>query len=131
MDNNSIQVVIPPNLPNPPSVNEVDVAWIMARHYQQSIEFLKPIDDYKRKTPDYVMGGVLWEIKTPQGKSRATIGRILKRASKQSRNVVIDCSFMGLPFDSIVNLLRFELGKRRQIKKVVLITKNKEVIEIQ
>ena len=131
MDNNAGQVIIPTNLSNPPAPHEVDVAWIIAKHYGQNVEFLKPIDDYKRKTPDFVMGGILWEIKSPQGKSRATIGRTLKRASKQSRNIVIDCRRMALPYDNIIRMIRFELSKRRQVKKVVLITKKKEVVEIQ
>ena len=131
MDINSAKVIIPLNLPNPPAPHEVDVAWIIAKHYAQTVEFLKPIDDYKRKTPDFVMVGVLWEIKSPQGKSRATIGRTLKKASKQSRNVVIDCRRMAIPYEKILSMLHFELSKRRQIKKVVLIAKNKEVIEIQ
>ena len=131
MDNSIVQVIIPANLPNPPEPHEVEVARIISKHYQQTIEFLKPIDDYKRKTPDFVMVGILWEIKSPQGKSRATIGRTLKKASKQSRNIIIDCRRMALPYEKIVSMLRFELSKRRQIKRVVLIAKNKEVVEIQ
>jgi len=38
---------------------------------------------------------------------------------------------MALPYEKIVSMLRFELSKRRQIKRVVLIAKNKEVVEIQ
>jgi len=77
------------------------------------------------------MGGVMWEIKSPVGNSKATIGRILKRASKQSRNIVIACFRTTMPDNDIIKTLHFELSKRRQIKRVVLITKSKEIIEIQ
>jgi hypothetical protein len=32
------------------------------------------VDDYKRKTPDIVMQGIEWEMKSPSGKSKNTIG---------------------------------------------------------
>ena len=57
MEIREAKVIIPPNLDNPPESHEVELAWILARHYGQSIEFLKPIDDYKRTTPDFVMSG--------------------------------------------------------------------------
>jgi len=131
MDKSCAQVIIPTNLPNPPETHEVESAWILAKHYGHIVEFLKPVDDYKRKTPDFSMSGVLWEIKSPEGNSKATIGRILKRASKQSRNIVIDCCRTIMPDETITKALRFELSKRQQIKRVVLITKNKEIVEIQ
>ena len=130
MKQEKAQVIIPPNIDIPPSSQEIETAWILARYYQQSIEFLKPLDDYKRKTPDFVMSGILWEMKSPEGNSKTTIGRILKRASKQSRNIVIDCNRTALTDDNIIKVLRFELGKRRQIKKIILVTKNKEIVEL-
>jgi len=67
-------VTIPVGHPSPPEPHEVDAAMILARHYKCAVEFLAPVDDYKRKTADIVMLGVLWEIKSPIGASKSTIG---------------------------------------------------------
>ena len=45
------RVYIPKDHPNPPpEVREVEVAQILAEHYQTIVEFLLPIDGYKVKT---------------------------------------------------------------------------------
>ena len=68
------QVIIPAGHPNPPEPHEVEVAYILARYYHVTVEFLIPVDDYKRKSADIVMLGVEWEIKSPHGASKSTIG---------------------------------------------------------
>ena len=57
MSKRKAKVIMPTDLPNLPEQHEVEVAWIVARHYQKTIEFLKPVDDYKRTTADFVMDG--------------------------------------------------------------------------
>jgi len=37
---NPSQVIIPLGHPNPPEPHEIDVAMILARHYQTTVEFL-------------------------------------------------------------------------------------------
>ena len=43
------QVIIPASHPNPPSPNEVDIALVLSRHYETIVEFIIPVDDYRRK----------------------------------------------------------------------------------
>jgi hypothetical protein len=64
---NTGQVIIPAGHPNPPEQHEIEAAWILARHFRTTVEFLIPIDDYKRKTPDIIMLGIEFEIKSPIG----------------------------------------------------------------
>jgi hypothetical protein len=52
------QVIIPAAHINSPEPHEIEAAWILARHYGCTVEFLIPVDDYKRKTPDMVMQGL-------------------------------------------------------------------------
>ena len=59
------QVIIPASHPNPPSPNEVDIALVLSRHYETIVEFIIPVDDYRRKSADIIMLGVEWEIKCP------------------------------------------------------------------
>jgi hypothetical protein len=125
------QVIIPAGHPNPPQPHEVTIAWILARHYDCTVEFLIPIDDYKRKTPDIVMQGLEWEIKSPTGKAKNTIERQLKRAAKQSGYLVFDGRRTPIGDSDIEKSIRFEITKRTSIKKLILITKLRGVIEIR
>jgi len=127
---NLAQVIIPLGHPNPPEPHEVDVAMILARHYQTAVEFLIPVDDYKRKSPDIVMLGVQWEIKSPKGTSKVTIKNQFQRASKQARSIVIDTRRTKLKYESIEKSVLFEMEKRPYIKRVILIDNRKNVIAI-
>jgi len=125
------QVVIPVGHPNPPQQHEVDVAKVLACHYQTTVEFLVPIDDYKRKSADIKMLDVEWEIKCPKGSSKLTIMRQFQRASKQSNNIIIDSRHTKLNYDSIEKSVIFEMNKRPYIKKVIIIGKLNNVVAIK
>jgi predicted phage-related endonuclease len=128
---NVCKVEIPNNHPNPPEQHEINVAMILSRHYQTTVEFIVPIDDYKRKSADIVMHGVDWEIKCPIGTSKSTISGQFQRASKQSKNIIIDSRRTKLKFPEIEKRVLNEVKKRTSINRVILIDKNEKVIEIQ
>jgi hypothetical protein len=123
-------VIIPPNHPNPPDRHEVEVAWILARCYKAVVSFLIPVDGYEIKTADIVMLGVILEIKSPTGKSQNTVGSAFRRGSKQARHIVFDARRIQLSLDETLKQVRKEFDLRRQLKRVIFITKSDEIIEI-
>ena len=125
------QVIIPGGHPNPPMPYEVDVALVLSRYYQTTVEFLVPVDDYKRKSADILMLGVEWEIKCPSGTSRSTISTQFQRATKQSGNIIIDTRRTKLKYDEIEKRVLNEVKKRTSIQKVIIIDKSEKVIEIK
>lgn len=127
---NTVHVIVPTGHPNPPEPHEIDVAWILARFFSTTVEFLIPIDDYKRKTADIIMLGVEWEIKSPTGKSKNTIGYQFRRASKQSKFIIFDGRRTSIDDAKIKDRIRFEMAKRTTIKRVIFITKSSEVLAI-
>ena len=126
---NPAQVIIPGNHPNPPEPHEVDAAIILSRHFRCTVEFLTPVDDYMRKTADIVMLGVEWEIKSPIGASKSTIGNQFSVASRQSRNIIIDTRRTSLEYEMIEKKVLSEIKKRSRTKRVILIDKFEKVIE--
>lgn len=44
-------VIIPAGMKPQPEEHEVEIAWVLARHYHCIIEFLQPIASYKTKLP--------------------------------------------------------------------------------
>jgi len=126
---NTGKVIIPVGHPNPPAPHEEDVAKILAHHYETTVEFIMPIDDYKRKTADIMMNGVAWEIKSPKGNSKSTIGTQFSRASKQANNIVLDTRHTKLKYERIETSVKLEMKKRHTIRKVILINKTKKIVE--
>ena len=125
------KVIIPENLPTPPMPHEVNTALSLARHYQTRIEFLIPIDDFKRKTADIVMFGVEWELKCPTGTSKATIQNQFRRASKQAKNIILDTRRTKLKYEVIEKRVYIELKNHPNVDRVTLIDKKNNIIEIK
>ena len=123
------QVIIPDNHPNPPLPHEVNMASVLAQHYQTVVQFIVPVDDYKRKSADIVMHGVQWELKCPTGASKSTIRNQFRRASRQSKNIVIDVRRTKLEYSSIEKEVLFQIKERPYIKKVILIDKFEKCID--
>jgi len=128
------QVIIPENHPNPPLPHEVNMASVLAQHFQTVVEFIIPVDDYKRKTADIKMLGTEWELKCPIGASRATIENQFRRISKQAYNIVLDTRRTALDYAIIEKKVLFELKNRPSMKKVnrfILIDKFEKIIDIK
>ena len=130
-DNNPGQVIIPVGHPNTPQSHEVDSAYVLARHYRTTVEFIMPVDDYMRKSADIIMLGVEWEIKCPQGKSKSTIGNQFRNASRQAKNIIIDSRRTKLKYDKVEKQVIFEANQRTVLNKVILINKKGKIIEIK
>jgi len=72
-----------------------------------------------------------WEIKCPKGASKSTIGNQFQFASKQSKNIILDARNTKLDYEYIEKRIQIEIKKRSAIKKVILIDKFNNVIEIK
>ena len=83
-------VILPDNLMQQPEPHEIEVARILARYFKTDVLFLEPINSYKQRTPDIIMSGVEWKIKVPVGGSKkSTIEKQIKKATRQSNNIVV------------------------------------------
>ena len=126
------EVIIPYHHPNPPEPHEIEVARLLAEHYNCTVEFLIPINDYKRKTPDIRMFGRFWEIKSPVGNSRRrTVQRQFDYATKQrTHSLILDCRRTKLDDDFVIKDALRELKLRTRIKEVIIIAKTGKIIEL-
>jgi hypothetical protein len=133
MPKKKFDVIIPINHPTPPDKYEQQAAWILAEYYNAVVEFLIPINSYKRTTVDAVINGQLWEIKTPDGKSKKnTIRDQFTRANYQKADYLAINSGQTKLTDAFVKSEIVRLMKiHRRIKKVALITKEQKVLEFE
>ena len=123
-------IVIPAMHPNPPEQHEINSAYVLAEHYNCTVKFLLPTDDYRRKTADIRMLGKDWELKSPTGKSQSTIQNQFRRAKAQAKNIIIDTRRSKLSYEIIEKRVRFEMTNHPKMKNVILINKSAKVIEI-
>ena len=110
-----------------PWPHELRVADIlaMAGHV---VEF---IPESNTKTADLYLDGIGFEIKSPRSANANSLEHILKKALKQSCNIIIDTSRMHDSRDD--NTRRFlinQVRSRKQIKRLIIITKQGRIIDI-
>lgn len=126
------KIIRPTNLKPIPSLHEEKVAAICAKWFRSDISFVRRS---AHTTPDIFVARrkQYWEIKNIKGSGNHTIEDNLRKASKQSENIII--SLLASPrMDARVAESRIKYilkTKRMLIKHVLLITKDEKVIDIQ
>ena len=119
------KVVVPANAD--PWPHELRVAKILALA-GYAVEF---IPETNTKTADILLDGIEFEIKSPKSANANSLEHILKKAVKQSCNIIIDTSRMKNVRDD--NTRRFLINQvriRRQINNLIMITKQGQIIDI-
>ena len=76
-------------LNTPPEKHEFETAKFFANK-GFDVTFLKPSSIKGTNNPDFLLLGKIWEIKSPIGKSRRTYEDNLRKAIKQSGNIIFD-----------------------------------------
>ena len=69
------------------------------------------VNEQHTKNPDFTIGSDAWELKTPTGSGRNTIDNLLKKAGKQSSNVIIDLSGTSLSLGEVERVCRSRLSR--------------------
>ncbi len=117
-------IIIPTNINPRPERFEIEAASIIAEYLQADAEFI--VRDVA-KTPDVEIQGAQWEIKSPLGKGKHVIEDQIKRASRQSLNIIIDARRCKLHIARVRSQLKYTVSFRKHLKRVLLINKRKEV----
>jgi hypothetical protein len=95
------------------------------------VEFIKPQNTKQATSPDVIIEGVAWEMKSPTGKGKYTIQNQFRRAAKQSGNLIFDIRRLQLPEDFAKQEIEKQFSLRRSIKRLKLITKSGIIIEFR
>lgn len=84
-----------------------------------------------QKTADILLDGIEFEIKSPKSANANSLEHILKKAVKQSCNIIIDTSRMKNVRDDNTRRFLINQGRiRRQINNLIMITKQGQIIDI-
>lgn len=93
------------------------------------IELIPPSYIPNTKTPDFKMNGLLWEMKSPIGKTRSTIEHAFQAAIKQSKNIVFDLRRVQMPNEKAIKILEQLFHYSKNAKHLLIITKDKKILE--
>ena len=125
---------MPKSKPNPyipndlkPWPHELRVAKILA-DAGYIVEFL-PTGPHK--TADILLDGIEFEIKTPEKFNPNTLDHTIRRAIRQSPNLIIDTS--RLKYIDEVKTKRFLVGqahKAKMLKRMLMLTNHGQIIDI-
>jgi len=94
------------------------------------VELIPTARQRRRKTADAIIDGIEWEFKTLRGRTTQSIERLLKKAYKQSCNIVIDIRHTSIQEKQAIAKINYEFKKRSAIKRVKIILKSDEVIDL-
>ncbi len=103
----------------------------LVEHYEKVISLIVPSYTPHNRNPDFMMDGVLWEMKSPQGKNLRTVEHAFKNAAKQSENIVIDLRRTKLATSSAVKLLEKRFNLSRHVKRLLVITREENVVDFR
>jgi hypothetical protein len=122
------KIIIPVGMKPRPRQHEIDVAEVLAKHFKANVEFVPTTE---QNTPDFLIEGVLWELKSPQGTGKNNIQRQLQYASHQSPNVILDSTRSKMHATKIKREVEYQFKIIRSVKRLLFVSKDKKVFEIE
>jgi hypothetical protein len=110
-----------------PEKFELTAADILLGYFEYDLEFvLRKVN----ATPDFVINGVAWELKSPTGKGKRNVQHQFNRALKQSRNIIFDARQSKMDIRKIRNQLNYFTKKAKRskaISRLLLINKESKI----
>jgi hypothetical protein len=125
--NPTIDVLIPDGYK--PKKVEKEAAWILANHYKTVVRMLRPTMGYKEKTADFGIGDDFLELKTPTSAKVSKIEWLIRDATKQSVNVVIDMRRSRILENRMIEICLDRLIHVKKLQKIILIVNKKKVLD--
>lgn len=113
-----------------PELHELAVANTLIS-IGKDVEFIAPIYTKGVFTPDLIMDGQRWEIKSPIGNSKRTIENNFRKAQKQSENIIFDLRRVGLDEKVVISQIKNRILSQHgnRTRKVLIVTKNNKVLD--
>ena len=127
MSDKEYSVIIPHSYKPPPSDDEISAADILVEFFKANVKFVRRSAG---KTPDFLINGSYWELKSPTGSGKHNIQHKLQDAALQSCNVVLDGRKSKLHPDKLKNEVNHQFELIKKIKRLIFINKSGKAIEL-
>ena len=128
MKNRNYSIIISKTVFPKPSAREISAAYILLEYFKSDIKF---VPRSNQKTPDFLINGLHWELKTPIGTGKYNIQHLLHSAIQQSKSIIVDARFSKMHLSRIISeLKRHSKLTTKGIENLIVITKTKKIIVI-
>ncbi|MDR1033085.1 MAG: hypothetical protein LBL84_03705 [Candidatus Nomurabacteria bacterium] len=95
----------------------------------KNVEAIKPSNTRKQKSPDVIIDGVVWEIKSPISSSRRKIEQRIREANKQSENIIFDLRRVDKYPDKVEKEVLKQYDRVPRIRRLIIIKKSGKMID--
>ena len=112
-----------------PAEYEISAAILVAEYFKSDVIFIKRSQN--NKTADFRIDGKIWELKSPIGNSKRTIQNNLRKADRQSSNIILDLRRCKMHSAQAINRIKFELSKANKITHLIVIQKNENIVVLK
>ena len=128
MTKKEFSIIVPESVFPKPSTREMSAAYILLDYFKSDIKF---VPRSNQKTPDFLINGLHWELKTPIGTGKYNIQHLLHSAIQQSKNIIVDARFSKMHLSRVISeLKRHSTLTTKGINNLIVITKSKKIIVI-
>ena len=107
-----------------PSETEVAIAEVLANKYGKKVELIpRVLLPQKIQTPDYLIDGVRYDLKSPTGNGKDVFRDMIKKKRKQSPNFIFDVTNCPLSDEEIERQVQgiFAAQNTKFVQQVVLV----------
>ena len=111
--------------------HELETAKALARA-GLTVEFIRRSEEQHAVSADVLIGGLVWEMKSPTSGKMRMVQQNLCRATRQSENVIFDSRRMkGLPDRAIEREVRKQSAELKHLKRLKCVNRHGDVIDIK
>ncbi|MBR2709691.1 hypothetical protein IKE72_01270 [Candidatus Saccharibacteria bacterium] len=120
-------VIVPHSYKPKPSPIEMSAADILVDFFGADVKFVRR---NRGKTPDFLIKGIYWELKSPTGSGKHNIQHKIQDAANQSHNIIIDGRKSKLHPIKLKNEVEHQFSIIKKAKRLILINKSGKAVEI-
>ncbi len=123
------KVIVPPDVNVWP--HEMETARALARS-GLTVEFIRRREGQHVRSADVLIDGEEWEMKAPASSRLKMVEQNLRRALKQSSNIILDTRRMKrIPDKAVERELRKWARELKSLKKLMMVSRHGKVIAIK
>ncbi len=111
-----------------PEKHELDMVLVFTQ-LGYDVEFIPASSTPHSKTPDVIISGKEWEMKSPVGHSKSTLEHSFKKAAKQSENIIIDLRRTKVEEAIAISQLEGLFRKSKRVKRLKMISKKGKILD--
>ena len=86
------------------------------------VELIPPSQIKGLRMPDIMMGGIPWEMKSPEGDGKKTIQNTMQNAAHQAGNIIIDLRRCKINEEKAIRGFEREFNLSKRVKRMKIIT---------